>query len=117
MPTKAPAHPALVENHAAAGAVPGVVVICEHASNALPGDWLELGGDLGVSEATRTSHAAWDIGALGLARGIAMRLGAVLVHASLSRLVYDLNRAPDHPAAMPPCRRGRKFMTYRATAT
>ncbi|MCB1394596.1 MAG: N-formylglutamate amidohydrolase, partial [Rhodobacteraceae bacterium] len=42
----------------------------------------------------------------GLARGLAPALartcgGAVLVHAPLSRLVYDLNRAPDHPGAMP----------------
>lgn len=84
----------------------GLVLICEHASNALPLDWPELGGDLGLSPATRASHAAWDIGALGLARGLAQRLapvtgGAVLVSAPLSRLAYDLNRAPDHPAAMP----------------
>ena len=92
---------ARVETFAPAGRVPGVVVICEHASNALPTNRPDLGGDLGLSAATRVSHAAWDIGALGLARGLAQRLGAVLVHAPLSRLVYDLNRAPDHPAAMP----------------
>lgn len=109
MPSEAPVFPGLVERFGpAAGAVPGVVVICEHASNALPEGQSELGGDLGLSPETRTSHAAWDIGALGLARGLAARLGArgrdggaVLVHAPLSRLVYDLNRAPDHPAAMP----------------
>jgi predicted N-formylglutamate amidohydrolase len=91
---------ACVESFAPPGGVPGVVVICEHASNVLT-DRAELGGDLGLSAATRVSHAAWDIGALGLARGLAQRLGAMLVHAPLSRLVYDLNRAPDHPAAMP----------------
>lgn len=85
----------------------GVVLICEHASKVLPLDWPALGGDLGLSAATRESHAAYDIGALGLARGLAARLapvagGAVLVSAPLSRLAYDLNRAPDHPAAMPP---------------
>ena len=84
----------------------GVVVICEHASNALPVEWPALGGDLGLDAATRDAHVAWDIGALGLARSIAAGLapgtgGAVLVHAPLSRLVYDLNRAPDHPGAMP----------------
>ena len=92
---------AVVEPFAPPGAVPGVVVICEHASNALAPDPPDLGGDLGLAPATRTSHAAWDIGALGLARGIAQRLQGVLVHAPLSRLVYDLNRAPDHPSAMP----------------
>ncbi len=84
----------------------GLVLVCEHASNTLPEGWPELGGDLGLSAASRASHAAWDIGALGLARGLAARLapvagGVVLVHAPLSRLAYDLNRAPDHPAAMP----------------
>ncbi|MFN3954178.1 MAG: N-formylglutamate amidohydrolase [Pararhodobacter sp.] len=84
----------------------GVVVICEHASNALPEGWPALGGDLGIDADTRAAHVAWDIGALGLARGLAAGLapgcgGAVLVHAPLSRLVYDLNRAPDHPGAMP----------------
>ncbi len=84
----------------------GVVVICEHASSALPEDRPDLGGDLGLPGQARMAHVAWDIGALGLARGLAQRLapdcgGAVLVHAPLSRLVYDLNRAPDHPAAMP----------------
>lgn len=86
--------------------IPGVVLICEHASNALPRDWPELGGDLGLSETARASHAACDLGALGLSRGLAARLapacgGAVLVHAPLSRLVYDLNRPADHPGAMP----------------
>jgi len=105
MPATPPDFPGLVERFGPATAVPGVVVICEHASNALPEGVAELGGDLGLSAATRASHAAWDIGALGLARGLAARLGqdagAVLVHAPLSRLVYDLNRAPGHPAAMP----------------
>ncbi len=96
-----PSFPGVVETFGPPGAVPGVVVICEHASNRLPVSHAGLGGDLGLSEATRASHAAWDIGALGLARGLAARFGAVLVHAPLSRLVYDLNRAPDHPSAMP----------------
>lgn len=85
----------------------GVIIVCEHSSNAFPLDWPELGGDLGISEETRKSHAAFDIGGLGLSRGLAERMapacgGAVVVHAPLSRLVYDLNRAPDHMAAMPP---------------
>lgn len=101
--------PGLVESFGPAGSVPSLVVVCEHASNVLPVERPDLGGDLGLAPETRTSHAAWDIGALGLARGLAARLGAdarigggaVLVHAPLSRLAYDLNRAPDHPSAMP----------------
>lgn len=84
----------------------GLVLICEHASNTLAQGVPGLGGDLGLAAQTRASHAAWDIGALGLARALAPLLapvagGVVLVHAPLSRLVFDLNRAPDHPGAMP----------------
>lgn len=101
-----PSFDGIVEEWRMADAVPGVVLICEHASNALPLEWPALGGDLGLSAHTQVSHAAFDIGALGLARGLAARMapeagGAVLVHAPLSRLAYDLNRAPDHPGAMP----------------
>lgn len=103
------AHPAfagIVETFGLGSGPAGVVVICEHASNRLAEDWPELGGDLGLDAATRAAHVAWDIGALGLSRQLAARLakafgGAVLVHAPLSRLVFDLNRAPDHPGAMP----------------
>lgn len=84
----------VIENAAAAGRI---VLVCEHASNMIPDRW----GDLGLSAAERRAHIAWDPGALGLARGLARRLDAVLVHAPVSRLVYDCNRAPDRAAAMP----------------
>ncbi|MEZ5751212.1 MAG: N-formylglutamate amidohydrolase [Paracoccaceae bacterium] len=111
MPPEDPRFPALIEAWRSDGqpglsdTAAGLVVICEHASNRMTDD-PALGGDLGISAQTRASHAAWDIGALGVARGLAARMafaavGAVLVHAPLSRLVYDLNRAPDHPGAMP----------------
>lgn len=74
-----------------------VVLVCEHASNAIPPRW----GDLGLTDEQRRAHIAWDPGALGVARGLAARLGAVLVHAPVSRLVYDCNRAPDMAGAMP----------------
>jgi len=74
-----------------------VVVVCEHASNHIPAEW----GDLGLTAAQRSAHIAWDPGALGLARELAARLGGVLIHAPVSRLVYDLNRSPDRVGAMP----------------
>ena len=74
-----------------------VVFVCEHASNHIPDAW----GDLGLRPDQRAAHIAWDPGALGLARGLARRLDAVLVHAPVSRLVYDCNRAPDMAGAMP----------------
>jgi len=75
-----------------------VILVCEHASNALPEPW----GDLGLSAAQTRAHIAWDPGALGLARGLASRLDATLIHAPVSRLIYDCNRGPDMPGAMPP---------------
>jgi predicted N-formylglutamate amidohydrolase len=87
--------PPVIENASAKGRV---VLVCEHASNHIPPRW----GDLGLTPAQRQAHIAWDPGALGVARGLAARLDAVLVHAPASRLVYDLNRAPDMPGAMPP---------------
>lgn len=84
----------VIEGASAAGRV---VVVCEHASNHIPAAW----GDLGLTADQRRAHIAWDPGALGLARGLAQRLDAVLVHAPVSRLVYDCNRAPDMPGAMP----------------
>ena len=102
--------PAIVERWDAGGkplgssarAGAGLVVVCEHASNSLSDPW----ADLGLAPGVMGEHIAWDPGALGLARGLASRMapalgGAVLVHAPLSRLIYDLNRAPDLPGAMP----------------
>lgn len=84
----------VIENPAARGRV---VLVCEHASNHIPPEW----GDLGLTADQRRAHIAWDPGALGLARGLMRRLDAVLIHAPVSRLVYDCNRAPDMPGAMP----------------
>ena len=86
--------PPVVENASARGRA---VIVCEHASNHIPAPW----GDLGLTPDQRRAHIAWDPGALGLARGLAQGLDAVLVHAPVSRLVYDCNRAPDMPGAMP----------------
>lgn len=84
----------VIENAAATGRF---IVVCEHASNTFAMPW----GDLGLTDAQREAHIAWDPGALAVARGIAQRLDAVLVHAPVSRLIYDCNRAPDMSGAMP----------------
>lgn len=73
------------------------VIVCEHAANHFDPAY----GDLGLNNDQKQAHIAWDPGALGLARGLAERLDAPLVHATQSRLVYDLNRPPDSPGAMP----------------
>ncbi len=87
-------YPAVIED---AEASSRFVLVCEHASNAFPAPW----GPLGLTPEAQSAHIAWDPGALGLARGLARRLGACLVHAPVSRLIHDLNRAPDSPGAMP----------------
>ena len=92
--SKTAVFPPVFENSAARGRA---VIVCEHASNYIPAPW----GDLGLTPDQRHAHIAWDPGALGLARGLAQRLDAVLVHAPVSRLVYDCNRAPDMAGAMP----------------
>lgn len=84
----------VIENVAALGRI---VLVCEHASNRIPDAW----GDLGLTDAQRSAHIAWDPGALGVARALSRLLDAVLIHAPVSRLVYDCNRAPDMPGAMP----------------
>lgn len=73
------------------------LIVCEHASNAFPAPF----GNLGLTEAQQRAHVAWDPGALGLARGLAARLEAPLVAARVSRLIYDLNRPPHSAGAMP----------------
>ena len=74
------------------------LLVCEHASNHLPAAF----GTLGLTKAQRAAHISWDPGALGLALGLSRQLDACLVHATVSRLVYDLNRPPHAPGAMPP---------------
>lgn len=70
------------------------VVTCDHATNAVP-DW--LGGDLGLPPEEMERHIAYDLGAAGLARALARRLGAPAILSRFSRLVIDPNRGEDDP--------------------
>lgn len=74
-----------------------VVLVCEHASAFIPATL----HDLGLSNADRMSHAVWDPGALNVARAMMQALDAPLVAGRVSRLVYDCNRPPTAPDAMP----------------
>lgn len=74
-----------------------VVLICEHASHDIPSSF----DGLGLSQADRLSHAAWDPGALAVAQEMSRHLDAGLVAGRVSRLVYDCNRPPGAPDAMP----------------
>ena len=78
------------------GASP-VVLVCEHASNHIPPAY----GGLGIDAAARASHAAYDPGALPVAEHLSGLFDAPLVAGTVSRLVYDCNRPPEAPSAMP----------------
>jgi predicted N-formylglutamate amidohydrolase len=71
----------------------GVLVICDHAANALPPHY----GDLGLPREALERHIAYDIGAAWLARRLAKRLGAPAVLSTFSRLLIDANRGGDDP--------------------
>ena len=74
-----------------------ILLICEHASNFIP----EKYNNLGLTEQQLHSHIAWDPGALGTATIMAQQLDAPLVASQVSRLVYDCNRPPESPTAIP----------------
>ena len=48
----------------------GVLMLCDHASNAVPADL----GDLGLPESQFERHIAYDIGAAAVTRSLARRL-------------------------------------------
>ena len=73
-----------------------VVLVCDHASNWVPAALLNLG----LSVEDLDSHIAWDPGALAVAQQLAVLLDAPLVHATVSRLVLDVNRDPANPSSV-----------------
>ncbi|MCX7339842.1 MAG: N-formylglutamate amidohydrolase [Hyphomicrobiales bacterium] len=71
----------------------GALVLCDHASNAIPP---ELDG-LGLPPAQRQRHIAYDIGAAWVSRRLAARLGCPALLSTFSRLLIDPNRGRDDP--------------------
>lgn len=71
----------------------GIVVLCDHASPAMPAEY----GDLGLGAADLARHIAYDIGAEGVTRSLAARLGCPAVLSRFSRLLIDPNRGLDDP--------------------
>lgn len=97
------------------------LITCEHGGNRVPAAYRPLFA--GQAELL-ASHRGWDPGALVVARDLAGALAAPLCYATVSRLVVDLNRSPDHPrlhggiirAASPALRReimARHYLPYR----
>jgi predicted N-formylglutamate amidohydrolase len=69
-----------------------VLIVADHASNRVP-DAINLC----IDDALLSTHIAWDIGVAALAHAI----GAPCFLGNVSRLVVDLNREADDPAAIP----------------
>lgn len=77
---------------------PEWIVLCDHASNRVPGE--VAGGDLGLPPEEMGRHIAWDVGARGVAVALADALGAPMAAATFSRLVIDPNRGEDDPTLL-----------------
>jgi predicted N-formylglutamate amidohydrolase len=75
-----------------------LMIVCDHASNWVPPTLQSLG--LPPHELER--HIAWDPGALAVAQNLARLVDAPLVHATVSRLVLDVNRDPGHAGSIVP---------------
>ena len=71
----------------------GLLIVCDHASNALPPEY----GSLGLPSEAFQRHIAYDIGAAGVARRLAGLLNAPAVLSCFSRLLIDPNRGADDP--------------------
>jgi predicted N-formylglutamate amidohydrolase len=71
----------------------GLVLICDHACNALPDGY----GTLGLHPDQLRRHIAYDIGAAEVTRRVAAALHAPAVLSRHSRLLIDPNRGLDDP--------------------
>jgi len=78
------------------GGAQDVLLLCDHASKAVPVDI-----DLGIDPALLDLHIGIDIGAADVTRALAARLDAPAILATVSRLVIDLHREPDHIGLIP----------------
>jgi predicted N-formylglutamate amidohydrolase len=72
---------------------PGLIVLCDHADNAMPPEY----GTLGLPPDQLKRHIAYDIGAAAVTRVLATALGVPAVTTRFSRLLIDPNRGRDDP--------------------
>lgn len=77
----------------AGDAASGLLLLCDHASNALPAEY----GSLGLPQGELGRHIGYDIGAARVTRALAARFGAPAVMTRYSRLLIDPNRGADDP--------------------
>ena len=74
-----------------------LLIICDHASRAIP----RVLGRLGLDETVLMRHIGWDIGAAEVTRRLAALLDAPAVLCVYSRLVVDCNRGLGDPTSIP----------------
>jgi predicted N-formylglutamate amidohydrolase len=86
-----------VFRHIGTPAPGGIVLVADHASNAVPADI-----DLGIPEHLLHEHIALDIGTEAIAELLAERHAIPAHIAAVSRLVCDLNREETAPGLVPP---------------
>src|SRR5579875_2271241 len=72
-------------------------LVCDHAGNRIP----RRLGTLGLQEAERQRHIAWDIGIAAVGRALSSLLDATLILQTYSRLVIDCNRDPAVASSIP----------------
>ncbi len=75
------------------GGDPSLLLLCDHASNAVPPEL----GDLGLPRSDLERHIAWDVGARGVTLALSDAFDAPAVLAGFSRLTIDPNRGEDDP--------------------
>lgn len=73
------------------------LLVGDHAGNAIPHSLCGLG----LGDADRHRHIAWDIGVAALGQSLAKALDAVFLRQHYSRLVIDCNRDPASAEAVP----------------
>ena len=71
----------------------GLILLCDHAGNAIPPAY----GTLGLPPEQLERHIAYDIGAAQVTRRLAAALGAPALLTRYSRLLIDPNRGADDP--------------------
>ncbi len=74
----------------------GILVVCDHASNAVP-----AGIDLGIEPTVFSKHIAFDIGVAGVAGFLVELSDCAAYLAKWSRLLVDLNRYPNDDSVIP----------------
>ncbi len=74
-----------------------ILLVCDHASNALPPEY----GTLGLDRVMLQRHIGYDIGAADVTRRLCGLIDAPAVLSGFSRLLVDYNRQPGDPTSIP----------------